>query len=210
MKGSDTALEEYKIIRAEILNCVNLHNTLATFTVTAVTALLAFALAYQQPYLFLMPFAVIIPMQGRIFHYRQNILKLSAYDIVFLEPLFEKIRWETRHKEYSDITNQYKYNHFRNFDCFFLSVISYATYLIAYLPPIWEITWQVVLIAGFPLIFVFYVGQIAVRTNRVLTTRKQFIAMWQEVKEKEDAAAASKPSLEWEEVEYAEDKIASN
>ena len=64
-------LEEYKMLRDEMQNCIERDNTLTTFMVTAVAIILTFAISanLQVPFLFLISFCIIIPFTARIAHY---------------------------------------------------------------------------------------------------------------------------------------------
>lgn len=88
--------EEYKSLRSEINQKIDLVNSLTTFTITTVVAILTFALTKENALLYLLPFCIIIPMYIRIAYYRSAMVKLSAYMIVFLEPQIEAFNWETR------------------------------------------------------------------------------------------------------------------
>ena len=180
-------IEEYKMLRAEIINCINLQNTLCTFVITATSAILALALTYGQPLLFLLPMAIIIPLQGRIFHYRRNILKLSAYNIVFLEPQIKDIMWETRHQEFSKRVGKYEVSLFRNYENFFLGLICYLLYIFKYFPSMPEAPGTRILLIFAPLIPVLYLGIMGALTNRGLKTRSTYISLWRQVQKGENA-----------------------
>lgn len=71
-------LEEYKMLKDEIQNCVERDNSLSTFMVTAVATILTFAISanLQLPFLFLISFCIIIPFSARIAHYKGNVQEL--------------------------------------------------------------------------------------------------------------------------------------
>ncbi len=83
----ENELEEYKLLKEEIQNCVERDNSLATFMVTAVASILTFAISVnlQIPFLFLISFCILIPFTSRISHYKTNVARISAYLIVFSE-----------------------------------------------------------------------------------------------------------------------------
>ena len=81
----DNLIKEYDILRSEISQQIDLHNTLLTFTITTTVAVLTFALSQSMTVLYLIPFCIIIPMSMRIAYYISSMTKLSAYKIVFLE-----------------------------------------------------------------------------------------------------------------------------
>lgn len=92
----DNLIKEYDILRSEISQQIDLHNTLLTFTITTTVAVLTFALSQSMTVLYLIPFCIIIPMSMRIAYYISSMTKLSAYKIVFLENKIDEIKWETR------------------------------------------------------------------------------------------------------------------
>ena len=60
MTEQESKLEEYKMLRDEIQNCIERDNSLATFMVTAVSTILTFAITanLQVPFLFLISYTV--------------------------------------------------------------------------------------------------------------------------------------------------------
>ena len=180
-------IEEYKMLRAEIINCINLQNNLCTFVITATSAILALALTSGHPVLFLLPLAIIIPLQGRIFHYRRNILKLSAYNIVFLEPQINDIMWETRHQEFSKRARGYEISLFRSYENFFLGMICYLLYIFHYSSLMPEAPGTRILLIFVPLIPVLYLGIMGALTNRAVETRSAYISLWRQVQKDENA-----------------------
>lgn len=76
-------LKEYEMLRQEINQKIELHNTLLTFTITSTILVLTVAASEKMTSLYLFPFCVIIPMLLRIAYYRKTMAKLSAYMIVF-------------------------------------------------------------------------------------------------------------------------------
>lgn len=94
----DSMSAEYKMVRNEIDQKMSLHNTLLMFTITTTVAILAIAAGNEKssPFLYLLPFCIIIPLSNRIAYYRRAMAKLSAYLIVFCEDSDDSIKWETR------------------------------------------------------------------------------------------------------------------
>lgn len=132
-------LEEYKMLKDEIQNCVERDNTLSTFMVTAVATILTFAISanLQLPFLFLISFCIIIPFSARIAHYKENVARLSAYIIVYLESELS-IKYETRNIQVKN-PNSKKSKiliSMRNYVGFWLGIISYIIYLEEYIQKI--------------------------------------------------------------------------
>ena len=153
----DNKIKEYEILRSEINQKIELHNTLLTFTITTVVAILSFILLQEQPYsafLFLIPFCVLIPMSMSIAYYRSAMAKIAAYMIVFLEIDIPGLQWETLNKEVISIaydknnkdTNESLSGsiHFaerkevqcliskRYYECFILGIVCYILYFFHY------------------------------------------------------------------------------
>lgn len=66
---------QYETLREEIGNCTRLSNDFSTFSMTALAAVLAFAFSSNNPFLFLIPFVLIIPLSSKSLYYRKNIAK---------------------------------------------------------------------------------------------------------------------------------------
>lgn len=92
---------EYSTLRTEILQLVVLHNRLHLAVETVTVSLLVLAETINHPLLYLMPLAILAPAVLRIAHYRLNMAKLSAYIIVFVEPLMPYLQWETVNARFS-------------------------------------------------------------------------------------------------------------
>lgn len=139
MNVEEELLEEYKMLRDEIQNCVERDNSLSTFMVTAVATILTFAISanLQVPYLFLISFCIIIPFSARIAHYKGNVARISAYIIVYLESKLN-IKYETRNIQVKS-PNSKKSKlliSMRNYVGLWLGIISYAIYVEEYIQKI--------------------------------------------------------------------------
>lgn len=91
-------MKEYEMLRSEIMQKIELYNSLITFTITTVLGILTLAITTQKRMLFLLTFCIIIPMSLRIAYYKTTIVKISAYMIVFLESKLSEFSWETRNR----------------------------------------------------------------------------------------------------------------
>ena len=129
-------LEEYKMLRDEMQNCIERDNSLTTFMVTAVATILTFAISanLQVPFLFLISFCIIIPFSARIAHYKGNVARISAYTIVFLESEMN-IKYETRNilAKPKKTKKSKLLISMRNYIGFWLGLISYAVYVAEYI-----------------------------------------------------------------------------
>lgn len=95
-RSREEVLREYGELRAEMLQKIDLHNKLLLFTYTSTAALLGVAATMDDAYVCLVPIPVVLLISLRIAYYRDATAKLAAYQIVFIEPLLEGIKWEGR------------------------------------------------------------------------------------------------------------------
>lgn len=135
-------LKEYDTLRVEILQKMSLENTLVTFTITTVVAILTFGLSQNKPmnpYFFLLPFCIIIPVSAQMADCRESCSKMGAYIIVYIESEIGGLNWETRNSQISsDLlkANFSKWSYFMNrckyLSCFVLSVACYFIFAASY------------------------------------------------------------------------------
>ncbi len=190
MSNKENSIVEYNCIKEEIQNKIELHNTLITFTITTVVAILTFAVSSDNPFLFLVPFCILIPMSSRIAYYRLALSKLSAYLIVFLEPKLDGCDWETRNyvlvnQKLFNKRNGLKESVFINYyDFFLLCIICYVLFLFYYLQDfkmdimrIFNILW--------PLSAIFYEFMLTKRMNSGNKKKEEWIRDWNELKQTE-------------------------
>ncbi len=99
--------DEYLMLREEILKSSEAVKTYRTLLYTIVVAILAFAFDKNNPWLFLLPFAAILPLYLLAMHQVDSTLRIGAYIYVFLEPI-TNIKWETNLYRYDTLhENQY-------------------------------------------------------------------------------------------------------
>lgn len=120
---------QYETLREEIANCTRMSNEFSTFSMTALAAVLAFAFSSDNPFLFLIPFVLIIPLSSKSLYYRKNVAKISAYMIVMLEPEIEGYLWETLNERYKEEKSHARYTMFRNYEYLFEALICMMLYL---------------------------------------------------------------------------------
>lgn len=197
--SKDNLLIEYNNLRTEINQKIELHNTLLTFTITTVVAILTFAFVQEDinPYLFLLPFCIIIPISMRIAYYRTTMVKISAYMIVFLEKELQDINWETRNAEFVKLSNSNvrkssrksyiftKLTVLRYFECLLLSIVCYVIYLCTYLPN-QSCSFELICHVIFPLFFVIFEALITKRINSTNQDRVKYRQYWGKIKENEN------------------------
>lgn len=92
--------DEYAILKEEILAELSTIQNCKNLVYTLVIALLAFSFEKNNSWMFLLPFAAIIPLYNLIIQKIDSTLRTGTYMLVFLEPYLD-IKWET---------NLYKYD----------------------------------------------------------------------------------------------------
>lgn len=95
-KFREEVLREYGELRAEMLQKIDLHNKLLLFIYTSTAALLGVAASMNNAYVCLVPIPMVVLISLGIAYYRDGTAKLAAYQIAFIEPLLEGIKWEGR------------------------------------------------------------------------------------------------------------------
>ena len=87
-------LEEYKMLRSEILYFMNKDTTLFTCLFTSVTAVLFFSVEWKIPEGCLLVFLIIVPIGGKFAYHQKEMAKISGYMKHYLEP-YIGFQWET-------------------------------------------------------------------------------------------------------------------
>jgi hypothetical protein len=96
MNKQEIMIKEYEELRCEIEQKIGIQNSLIMFMITAVIAVLAFAVEGNNSILYLLPFGIIIPTSMRITYYRTAMARISAYIVVYIEKNIKGLNWETR------------------------------------------------------------------------------------------------------------------
>ena len=186
MDEQESKLEEYKMLREEIQNCVERDNSLVTFMVTAVSTILTFAISanLQVPFLFLISFCIIIPFTGRISHYKTNVARISAYLIVFLEPEMD-IKYETRNSMVKSAKSKISklLVAMRNYVGLLLGILSYAIYLVEYNNKIGFSNWWDWVFSILPIFFLILIFLMDKKIDSVPQEKAKWIENWKQLKE---------------------------
>ena len=186
MDEQESKLEEYKMLREEIQNCVERDNSLVTFMVTAVSTILTFAISanLQVPFLFLISFCIIIPFTGRISHYKTNVARISSYLIVFLEPEMD-IKYETRNSMVKSAKSKISklLVAMRNYVGLLLGILSYAIYLVEYNNKIGFFNWWDWIFGILPVIFLILIFLMDKKIDNVQQEKAKWIENWKQLKE---------------------------
>lgn len=181
-------LEEYKMLRDEMQNCIERDNSLATFMVTAVATILTFAVSanLQVPFLFLISFCIIIPFSARLAHYKGNVARISAYTIVFLEKEMS-IKYETRNilAKPKKTRKSKLLISMRNYVGFWLGFISYIIYLVEYINKIGTNGFWNILFCILPAFLLAIVFEIDRKIDNLPKERQEWIETWKKLKNDE-------------------------
>lgn len=127
-------LEEYRILREEIIFFMNKDTTLFSCLFTSVTAVLFFALQWKIPEGCILTFLIIIPIGSKFAYHQKEMAKISAYMKYYLEKNIS-IKWETFISELSTCPNRPKTAKYLKFsECIMMAIASILVY--AYL--VWQ------------------------------------------------------------------------
>ena len=179
-------IREYQNLRDEITQQIDLHNSLLTFTITTTVAVFAFIFAQGEvnPYLFLLPFCIIVPMSMRIAYYRTNMAKISAYLIVYIESEMPEINWETRNRKTirrivkTKNKNIEQFTLLRYYECLLLCIVCYALFIIYYVIQN-AFSWGTIVNILWPLIFVVFECFVTEKMCSVHREREKWIRIWE-------------------------------
>lgn len=183
-------MREHEMLREEILQKINLQNTLLTFTITTCIAVIAFALSQKNIIFYFIPFFIIIPMTIRIAYYTSALVKLSAYMEVFLEEK-DGYMWETRNRKLVNVRIEKKKNKWFDFtvyqhnECLILCLISY---LLAAFYLLFEYNQEVyikLLIWFIATFFLLLETHVTNRINRANKEKDNWVNRWSKIKELE-------------------------
>lgn len=137
-RNSQNKLEEYKMLREEILYFMNKDTTLFTCLFSSVTAVLFFALEWEILEGCLLAFLIIIPIGSKLAYHQKEMAKISEYMIHYLEKDID-IKWESFLSEltiHQDRPRTVRYLKFS--ECLMMSLASVLTYIyLAWKSRIW-------------------------------------------------------------------------
>lgn len=132
-------LEEYKMLREEILFFMNKDTTLLTCLFASVTAILFFALEWKIPEGCILTFLIIIPIGSKLAYHQREMAKISAYMEHYLEVDID-IKWETFVSKLSSFQKRPKTAKYLKFsECLMMAIVSFLSYIyMAWHNKIWE------------------------------------------------------------------------
>lgn len=187
MSKEENMIREYETIREEILQKVNLHNSLITFMITTVVALLTFALTNNKPFLYLLSFCIIIPISMRITYYRTMMIKLSAYIIVYFEKDIKGLKWETRNSQFVNAGNDRLYNKLtisHYYEGLLLGIVSYGLFVYNFIQNKNLDSVELILV-HLPIILLIWEGIITKRISQFDKERNKWISEWEKLRNSE-------------------------
>ncbi len=181
---------EYKCIRDEIMSFTQLRNTLTTFTITAVIAILAAALELGNPFISLCAYLILIPVHFRVIYYGYAAMKLAAYQIVYLEPLLPEVQWETLNAKIMPglkrsqnptykISKEFRYHEFT-----FLSVgVSVVFYYMFFSQPDLVWSWYHLLLS-IPLLIDLLIVLSTLHGRKTENIKAEYLELWKRLKKR--------------------------
>ncbi len=181
MSKKENIIKEYETLREEMLQKIELHNSLITFMITTVVALLTFSLTQDEPLLYLLPFCIIIPITMRVTYYRTMMVKLSAYIIVYLEKDIKGLEWETRNTRFVNSEDNQLYNNLtisHYYEGFLLGLVSYGLYVYNFTKNK-RLDCNVIILALLPLILVIWEWIITKRIAYFHKEKNKWIREWE-------------------------------
>jgi hypothetical protein len=179
-------IKEYDGLRNAITQKIQLHNSLTTFMITSVIAILAFALKSNNILLYLLPFGIVIPISMRIAYYRSGVGKLSAYIITYIEKNIEGLNWETRNYNLiKENKNNFLWNitsaHY--YEGLIISIICYLLYSIDYIKNKgMKDVWGIVI----PFTLVIWEILITKKIASIHDEKEKWIKKWENIQKKDE------------------------
>lgn len=129
MEREQQLLEEYKMLKSELLYFMNKDSTLFTCLFSVVTAILFFSLEREMPEGCLLAYLVIIPVCSKQAYHQKQMAKMATYMSLVLEKQLE-LKWETYVKELSKQKDRSKQGRFLKFsECSMMAVAATISYL---------------------------------------------------------------------------------
>lgn len=185
MNDRENVIREYEDLRNEVKQKIELHNSLITFMITTVIAVLAFALESKNTPMYLLPFGIVIPISMRITYYREAMVKLSAYIVIYIENEIEGLNWETRNTQLINADKNSLYDKLTTshyFEGIILSIICYVLYVVNYVKEN-AMCFKTIMCLTIPFFLVIWE---VIITKRIITFNKQkneWIKKWQDFRE---------------------------
>ena len=129
MGKTEQLLEEYKMLRTEILFFMKKDTTLLTCLFSGVTAVLFFALEIEMPEGCFLAYLIIIPICSKLAYHQKQMAKISTYISFFLEKELD-IKWETYILELSKAKDRPRQGKLLKFsECAMMAIATLMSYI---------------------------------------------------------------------------------
>lgn len=178
--------EEYLMLREEIMMSMEVVKNYRTMLYTIVVAILAFAFEKENPWLFLAPFAAILPLYLLAMQQIDSTLRIGAYIYVFLEP-YTDFKWETNLYKYDQMHKRQYSTKKSSIDAYVILSMCCIALSIANLDYAniqnWK-TWSCIVAQTILTIFSIW----CFKTKHVdyIETKEKYIEEWKEIKALEE------------------------
>lgn len=183
-------MEEYKMIRDELIDKLKTEERLIQFCYTIVLAIWIAAFTIKSEWVLLFSFLLILSLSVRVLKSKMDSTFLAAYMFVYLEPKID-IKWETNNAEYCKENFRDKelpkFHIFTNLDFMFLTIITSVLFWIMragnwLLLDNYIVTFLVILLQ---VAMIIIEGFIVKQFYRYKDFRKTYIDRWKKVLGKE-------------------------
>lgn len=185
-------MEEYKMLREEIMFNLNKLHWYISMVSTVSIALFAYIIKHPNDIILLSLFlATLVIMEGRIHSVTESNIRISTYMEVFLEPNLENIKLETYSHYKLDKQNAHSIPLVKNFSINFITEINTVCLLIGIIAFVFNcmiiyrsFNTNNIIFSILNLVFLIVLGYMAIINGRGYLYRDAYIKHWQQLKEK--------------------------
>ncbi len=130
----EATLAEYEALRDEILQRQKIVNELLTYSIISTGALLGYGFTVQQGYIFLVSFAILIPLSYAVKKESDTILVIATYIYAVIERRELGFSWETFRYRLRKVESQKKQRMPRLIECIMIyDLLSISTLILAFI-----------------------------------------------------------------------------
>ena len=180
-------MDEYKMLREELVDNLKMQERLTQFCYTVVLAIWTAAFTIQSEWVLLFSLLIIVSVSEKVLKSKIDSAYLAAYMHVYLEPKIPDIQWETNNAKYCKTHFRDKeLNHFHLFVKLDFVFLSFITILMFWLLRgknwiLFESYIITALVALIQLIVLVFEGIVVKKFYKYGTYRATYIQRWQEV-----------------------------
>lgn len=183
--------EEYKTLRDEIIHSYTIVDSSRNVLYIAVAYMLTFATNKNNPLLYLLPFAVIIPVYLIAINYTFDMYRIGTYIMVFGEGTMNGRRWETRQYQ---LNTQHEKAMPRQAKIFHIPYVSLG--VACFILFLLSLDYKEVTVYSFSLLILgvvlfFTLLSIYAYYHDMISVQKRYIQGWKEIKRKEEGKPTS-------------------